>query len=166
MENSIILLVLSMTVIFSSCEQKAPDNSKENVALVESFVGAVEAMDHNAMESFLAENYVGLGPSYGDSTNKAQAVENWKYNSDNLYEKIQYNKSRSIAVVVPDGDNKGEWVSNWAELQITYKNRGGKVTILANSVYQVEDGKIVKSFTFYNEADALRQLGYSFVAPY
>ena len=29
----------------------------------------------------------------------------------------------------------------------------------------IEDGKIVHSRTFYNEADALRQLGYSLVPP-
>ena len=80
---------------------------------------------------------------------------------ENLYESIHYNKSRIISVNVPDGENKGEWVSNWAELTIVYK-LGEEVVILANTVYQIENDQIVKSYTFYNEADAYRQLGFVF----
>jgi hypothetical protein len=47
---------------------------------------------------------------------------------------------------------------------IEYQN-GKTVMLWANTDYLVENGKIVKSLTFYNEADALRQLGYKIVAP-
>ena len=50
-------------------------------------------------------------------------------------------------------------------IKITYKDDRGAVTIWANTIYQIENEKIVKSFTFYNEADALRQLGYVFINP-
>ncbi|MDZ4747926.1 MAG: hypothetical protein SH808_05525 [Saprospiraceae bacterium] len=62
------------------------------------------------------------------------------------------------------GDNNGEWVGNWAELTIGYQD-GGSVTIWANTDYLIENGKIIRSLTFYNEADALRQLGYTIIAP-
>jgi hypothetical protein len=39
------------------------------------------------------------------------------------------------------------------------------VNIWANTNYLIENGKIIRSITFYNEADALRQLGYKIVAP-
>lgn len=117
------------------------------------------------MASLLDENYIGVGPSIGDSTGKSQAIESWKYNVDNLYEKIEYKLSRNAALIISDGDNQGEWVTNWAELEITYKDERGTVTIMANSIYQIKDNKIVKSFTFYNEADALEQLGYVFINP-
>lgn len=139
------------------------DNSAKNVALINKYVQSVEAEDSETMESLLAENYLGLGPSFGDSIRKPAALENWKDNVANLYESIKYNKSRNIAVTVPDGENKGEWVSNWAELNIKYKDGRGEVTIWANTIYQIENDKIIKSMTFYNEADALRQLGYVFV---
>ena len=126
---------------------------------------AVENMDLKVMESFLAENYMGFGPSFGDSIGKKQALLNWKSNVENLYEKIEYQKSRNVAVTVTTGDNQGEWVSNWAELYILYKNGRGAVTIWANTIYRIENEKIVKSYTFYNEADALRQLGYIFTNP-
>jgi hypothetical protein len=111
----------------------------------------------------LDENYLGLGPSYGDSINKAEAVENWKSNVENLYEKISYTRSRFSSATIPDGENKGEWVTNWAELNIVYKNGKGSVIIWANTNYLIQDGKILKSLTLYNEADAMRQLGYKMI---
>jgi len=141
------------------------DNSEKNIALVEKYIAGVENLEYDIMESILADDYQGLGPSIGDSIGKAQALENWKLNVETLYEKIEYQRSRSTAVTVTTGDNQGEWVSNWAELYIEYKNDGGAVTIWANTIYEIENMQIVKSFTFYNEADALRQLGYVFYHP-
>ena len=161
--KKIIILVGIVSISLSACTSS--ENQTENIDLIKNYVQAVENMDFDAMENYLADDYLGMGPSYGDSIGKAQAVENWKLNVENLYEKIHYNRSRFAAVNIPDGDNKGNWIANWAELTIEYKNDGGSVTLWANSNYLVENGKIVKSITFYNEADALRQLGYTFVAP-
>jgi hypothetical protein len=159
------LILLAVTgLLFGGC---APANDKmnaENIALVNKYIKAVEDMDFDGMGQFLDENYIGMGPSYGDTINKADAVANWKENVTNLYKKIKYNRSKTAAVFIPDGDNKGNWVGNWAELTIEYQN-GKSVTLWANTDYLVENGKIVKSLTFYNEADALRQLGYTIVAP-
>ena len=160
MKNFIYLFIAFGLLV--SCSQ-SNRNEEKNIALVEKYIQAVENLDHDAMGSLLADDYMGYGPSYGDSINKVDAITNWKKNVDNLYESIKYNKSRNIAVSVPDGENSGEWVSNWAELNIKYKEDFGEVNIWANSIYKIENGKIVKSFTFYNEADALEQLGYVFV---
>lgn len=163
MKNLIFPLLL-IAIVLSSCTNDS-GHSKENLALVESYIKAVENLDHDAMENLLDDNYLGLGPSYGDTIGKAQAVINWKENVDNLYEKIEYTRSRNASVVISSGENQGDWVANWAELHITYKDDRGKVIIWANSIYQVENQKIVKSYTFYNEADALEQLGYVFINP-
>lgn len=156
-----IVSLFFVLIFIQSCSKK--DNQEANVHLVEQYVQAVENLDHDIMESLLADTYIGYGPSYGDSINKVDAIANWKKNVENLYENITYNKSRIFPVSVPDGENKGEWVSNWAELHIKYKEDFKEVNIWANSIYKIENGKIVKSFTFYNEADALEQLGYLFV---
>ncbi len=79
-------------------------------------------------------------------------------------QRVKYNKLRYAAVTIKDGENQGEWVSNWGELHIVYKNKQ-EVTLWANTIYRIEKGEIVKSYTFYNEADALRQLGYVFINP-
>ena len=156
-----LTLLLPLTMGCSSIG----DNSEKNLALVEKYIAGVENMDYDVMESILADDYLGLGPSIGDSIGKAQAIENWKLNVETLYERIEYQRSRNTAVTITTGDNQGEWVSNWAELYIEYKNDRGAVTIWANSIYEIENMQIVKSYTFYNEADALRQLGYVFYNP-
>lgn len=158
-----ILLFVCISMLLFACNTSNEKKDKENVDLVSNYVKAVEHMDFAAMDTFLADDYVGYGPSFGDTIYKKQAIENWKENVTNLYESIHYNRMKLAPVTIVGGDNKGEWVGFWAELKIVYKNGGGEVTIWANSDYLVENGKIKKSFTFYNEADALRQLGYKIV---
>jgi ketosteroid isomerase-like protein len=161
-----LILFFAISVSLVACTSSTSSNEqkdKENLELVSKYVKAVEAMDFAAMENYLADDYVGYGPSFGDTIYKKQAIENWKSNVENLYESIRYNRQKMAPVTIADGNNKGEWVGVWAELKIVYKNDGGEVTIWANSDYLVENGKIKSSFTFYNEADALRQLGYKLV---
>tara|TARA_R110000772_G_scaffold237326_1_gene349245 strand:- start:151 stop:648 length:498 start_codon:yes stop_codon:yes gene_type:complete len=155
------ILLLSFIVSCSGVNT----NSKENTKLVEDYVSAVQNLDYDSMETYLSEDYMGYGPSLNDSIGKSGAVENWKKNIDELYEKIEYKKSRVIAVSIEDGPNMGEWVSNWAELEITYKGSGDVIKIMTNTTYMIEANKIAKSYTFYNEADALDQLGYVFLNP-
>lgn len=160
MKKAILVLVV-LTLLISCSTQN--NTSAKNEELIKTYVEAVQQKDDITMETLLAEQYRGFGPSANDSIDKVGAIENWKYNTENLYEGIKYNKSRIISVNVPDGENKGEWVSNWAELTITYKS-GEKAVIWTNTVYQIENDKIIKSYTFYNEADVYKQLGYVIVA--
>ncbi len=179
-----MLFAILMAVLFScnSSADKLPDpnratvkpdenattgNSEENLALVHKFIMAVENDDTATMASVLADNYRGYGPSIGDSASKEEALENWKYNIENFYSSVKYTRFHNMAVTVKEGAEAeaGEWVSNWAYCTITYKDGRGPVTFWMNAVYKIEGGKIVKSRTFYNEADVLRQLGYKITKP-
>jgi len=157
-----IFLFIATTVLMVGCSNNM---EQKNLELVAKYVDAVENLDYNTMDSLLDDKYIGYGPSYGDSINKEEALESWKYNVENIYKSIKYNKSRNAAVTIKSGPNKGQWVSNWGELHIIYKGDAGDVHIWANSIYKIEKHKIVRSYTFYNEADALRQLGFIFVKP-
>jgi hypothetical protein len=157
------IIIATLTVGLFACTSTVEKKHTGNIELVKSYVSAVENLDFESMGNYLDVNYLGMGPSYGDSIGKIEAVENWQWCVTNLYEKIHYNHSRFAAVTIPDGDNKGEWVANWAELNIVFKDSIGSVTILANTDYLIENGKIIRSITFYNEADVLRQLGYKIV---
>ena len=139
--------------------------AEANLALAEKYRHAVETKDIAIMDSLLADNYMGYGPSVGDSVTKAQAIDNWKTSVSTLYESIDYTQSETLPVTVPDGPRAGDWVSNWALLTIKYKDGRGPVQVWVNAAYKIENGKIVRSRTFYNEADVLRQLGYEFVQP-
>ena len=156
MKNLIIIVALGFGLL--ACTSNTEKTESDNIDLVKSYIKAVEELDFEAMSTYLDDNYLGMGPSYGDSIGKYEAVANWEWSVSNLYEKIHYTRSQFASVNIPDGPNKGEWVANWAELNIDYKDGPGTVTLWANSNYLIKDGKILKSFTFYNEADAIRQL--------
>ena len=153
----------------SAADKTAPANKQlqENLTVVNKFFTAVESLDTAAMSALLADNYKGYGPSIGDSLGKSDILENWKYNFDHYYASIKYNRYQDIAANITDNNNgePGEWVSNWAYCSIKYKDGRGPIYIWVNSVYKIENGKILKSRVFYNEADWLRQLGYRFIKP-
>lgn len=159
MKQFILLVVLTASLL--SCTSPTVTTSNESLAIAKRYMEAVETGNAAAMDSLLADNYMGYGPSVGDSSNKEDALKNWKYNVENLYESIKYTRHQNIAVTVKEGEEAeaGDWVSNWAYLTIKYKDGRGPVNLWVNAVYKIENGKIVRSRTFYNEADVLRQLG-------
>ena len=158
-----LLIITFLALLFISACSQADKQAADNIGLIEKYVKAVEGKDYTTMESLLAENYKGYGPSHSDSTNRTSALASWKYNIENLYQSISYERSRTAAVTIIAGPNMGQWVANWAELKIKYRDGRGPVIIWANTNYKIENGKIVKSYTFYNEADVLRQLGYELI---
>jgi hypothetical protein len=158
------IILIFLVAFFVGCSN-GNTNDEANKALIENYIKAVESLDFDSMTEYLDDSYQGLGPSHDDSSTKTEAVENWKYNVESLYESIKYKDSRTIAITEKEGVNKGEWVLNWAELEIKYKDNNTPIVIYANTVYLVENGKIVKSHTFYNEADVLEQMGFVFVNP-
>ena len=159
------ILSLFLLVLVMGCSGEKDRNEQANAALIERYIIAVENLEYEVMEELLADNYLGLGPSHNDSIDKITALKNWKENVEKLYQNIHYRKLKILPVIIESGDNKGEWVSSWAELEITYKEDGKKATIMSNTIYQIENEQIIKSYTFYNEADVLEQLGYVFIDP-
>ncbi len=155
-------LLLFMTTLFFACSNNQDKINTENIAVIEKYIQAVQEKDTQTMRDLLADNYIGYGPSVSDTINKEQALASWEEVSKNLYDKIEYTRTVNIASRIEDGPHPGNYVSDWASLRITYIDGRGPVTLNMNAVYRVEDGKITVSRTFYNEADVLRQLGYSF----
>jgi ketosteroid isomerase-like protein len=163
MKQLLLLIVISISLY--SCKDETANKEKDNLEIAKKFMKAVESKDVATMDFLLAENYIGYGPSVGDSTTKKEAVKAFKFNVENLYESFEYTKHKVIAVSSTEGEAMGDWVLNWAYLTIKYKDGRGPINLWVNAVYRIENGKIVHSRTFYNEADALRQLGFSFEAP-
>ena len=66
-----------LTALVAGLFACTPNNEKiqaDNVALIKNYVAAVENLDFEAMNNYLADEYMGLGPSYGDTIYKAQAI--------------------------------------------------------------------------------------------
>ncbi|MGZ8537220.1 MAG: nuclear transport factor 2 family protein [Flavisolibacter sp.] len=160
-----LLSILVISIGLFSCTPQNSGKEKDNLEIAKRYMQAVETLNTATMDSLLAENYIGYGPSVGDSTNKTDALTAFKNNAENLYESFKYTRHKELAVTVKEGEAQGDWVLNWAYLTIKYKDGRGPINLWVNAVYRIEDGKIVHSRTFYNEADALRQLGYSFEPP-
>jgi hypothetical protein len=159
-----IILVFILTS-FLSCKVNSEDTEAKNLSIAKKYMDAVENMNVSMMDSLLSENYIGYGPSIGDSVNKKDALDLFKRNAATLYESFSYTRHKDLAVTVKEGETKGDWVLNWAYLTIKYKDGRGPVNLWVNAVYRIEGDKIVHSRTFYNEADVLRQLGYSIQPP-
>jgi hypothetical protein len=163
MKQLIVLALISLSLF--ACTSSADKKEKANLAIAQKYMQAVETKNVALMDSLLADNYIGYGPSIEDSIYKQQAILNWKDNVENLYESIEYTHHQEIATTVKEGRAKGDWVLNWAFLTIKYKDGRGPVNLWVNVVYVIENGKIKMSRTFYNEADVLRQLRYNLDPP-
>ena len=160
-----LIALAIITISLFACTSSAGKKEKANLAIAQKYMKAVETKNVATMDSLLSDNYIGYGPSVGDSVNKEEAILSWKDNAENLYESIEYTRHKELAVSVNEGEAIGDWVLNWAYLTIKYKVGNVPVHIWVNVVYRIENGKIVQSRTFYNEADVLRQLRYSIDPP-
>src|SRR5690606_38823824 len=109
------LSVLGVLLVAVSCDEQNKTDA-ENIAVIEKYIQAVQAKDTQTMSELLAEDYVGYGPSFSDSTNKEQAIANWNDVAENLYDKIEYTRTVNIAAKVMDGPHPGNYVSDWASL--------------------------------------------------
>jgi limonene-1,2-epoxide hydrolase len=159
MKHFIVPFLAMVTLM--ACTKTDNKQDSESIAVVEKYKAAVEAKDIKAMDSLLADNYMGYGPSVSDSINKADAMANWKFNVDNLYESITFSNVQTLAKTVTDnsgGLTPGNWVSGWSLATIKYKDGRGPVQMWVNVEYRIENGKIVYTRTFYDEADVERQL--------
>src|SRR5262245_34035380 len=108
----LLISTIVLTTVFYSCSSVSDKKEKEHLAIAAKYMEAVETKNSATMDSLLADNYMGYGPSVNDSTNKADAIKSWKYNTDNLYESIKYTRHKELAVTVKDGESAGDWVLN------------------------------------------------------
>ena len=163
MKQLIVLSIISISLF--ACTSSSSKKEKANLAIAEKYMQAVETKNAALMDSLLSDQYIGYGPSVNDSVNKEQAISAFRENSENLYESLKYTRHNELAVTVIEGEALGDWVLNWAYLTIKYKVGNEPVHLWVNVVYRIENGKIVQSRTFYNEADVLRQLHFMITPP-
>jgi len=156
------LILFSIIFFLVSCSNDNGINT-DNISVVNKYQKAVEEKNVDAMSALLSDNYIGYGPSFSDSINKTDALANWKNLAQNFYDSIQYTRTVTLAAKLTDGPNPGDYVAEWSSLRIKYKDGRGPVNLNVSVVYRIENGKITLSRTFYDEADAYRQLGYKFV---
>lgn len=163
MKHRLILTSAFILVLFLSACNNSQNAAEENIRIVEKYQEALKNHDVEGLKALLAEDYVGYGPSIGDSMKRDDAISNWDYNMQHLFKKLEFKRAENIALTNYQGKEKGLWVSSWGKLHVQLKDRGNEATIWANNIYLIDDGKIKKSIIFFNEADALRQAGYHYI---
>lgn len=151
-----------LVLLFASCAMQ-DQSFQEDLKIVEKYQQALKDHDFETMKSILADDYVGYGPSVSDTTNKDDALLIWERNMEYLFEKLEFNIAENIAITSNKGSDAGQWVSSWGKLVVKFQKTGKESQIWSNQIFLVKDGKIQKSYLFYNEADALRQAGYHYV---
>ncbi|NME69611.1 hypothetical protein [Flammeovirga aprica] len=79
--KKLFIFLFALFIIFS-CKQGSTQN---NIQLVNDYISSVENLEFEVMGDLLSEDYIGIGPSVGDSVTKKSAVANWKQNVKTLY---------------------------------------------------------------------------------
>jgi ketosteroid isomerase-like protein len=135
---------------------------QSNVDVVKRYLEAANSKDIKTMDSLLADNFVGYGPSFADSIDKQSALKNWTLVAQDYYDEVHISDPMMIAARSEGGAHPGDWVAAWSQVRLTYKDTARRpVTIFANVIYRVENGKIAMLRRFYNEADIQRQSGFN-----
>jgi len=136
-------------------------NAEADLKTVGDYINALVAADYDKANSYLANNYMGHGPSPKDSANRDQTIAGWKENA-----KTQLNPKTSFVSQtfrVTQGDQKGDWISVWGDYSFT---QNGK---MVNFPYQftahVTNGKIDRSGVYYDRMYIMETLGYKLVPP-
>src|SRR4029078_12568254 len=115
MKQLIILFTLGTSLFSCTSTGNNKENNHEaaNLDIANKYMEAVETNNAAVMDSLLADNYIGYGPSVGDSINKADAIARWKYTAENFYESMKYTRHQNIAVTMKAGEEAepGDWVS-------------------------------------------------------
>ncbi|MFY0628394.1 MAG: hypothetical protein JXR07_19010 [Reichenbachiella sp.] len=152
-------LLRFIPVLLLSCA--VPDKIETyNIAVVEKYIKAVEKKDFNTLDSLTHERFYIVGPSLGDTLVKRVWLEEWKLNTKNIIEKVDFTGSTISQLNIPSRTEMGDWIGEWSVVNVQYKNLAEPVKLFANSNFLVVDGKVAKVLVFYNAADVTNQLGY------
>lgn len=134
---------------------------EEDIKVVTDYVNAITNNNMAVVESLLADDYVGSGPSNGDTQTKAELIESWKEahkvrtNENNEY---VYNTFRVL-----EGDLKGDWVSVWGTY--TFTENGKDISLPYQFTAHVKDKKIQKSVIYYDNLAVIKAMGYEITPP-
>lgn len=162
----IILFALAMGIV--SCAPSNENNAHrnpENETLVKNYMNAVVTGDTSKLEEFLAENYMSFGPRITDSIDRAGTVADFKNNWKKNWRAVEFNRYTMLSSTNTEGPVAGDWVLDWAKVTIHSKTKTPSYTVNWHAVFRVKDGKIDREIDFFNEADILGQIGFTFVPP-
>src|SRR4051812_492823 len=111
MKHQIFCSVIIFLLCACNSNREAENSARQaaNVAVVDKFRVAFEKSDFDTVDSLLADNYMGYGPSISDSITKAEALVHLKNEKSELYQSINYTFSESHPITIKTGAAAGDW---------------------------------------------------------
>lgn len=162
--------VVAMAI--ASCSSPPPvvnenmyERNPANEAVVKKYIDAIVHGTLGAMDTLLADNYMGYGPATKDSTNKADNIAGWKHEWDSVYSSITYNRYAMLSVHIDSGRVAGDWVFDWGKATLNYRTGKTPVNFLFHAVYKMKDQKIIQETDFFDVNDILVQRGFTVTPP-
>ena len=116
----------------------------QDIAVVDNYIQAVQSNNAQAVRKLLDDSYVGYLPSLSNSIGKEQVLENLTYESDRVYQKIEFVQNVHLSVRAMTGSESVRFVSDSCLVKITYKD-GRSVFLNMLVDYRIAKGKITFS---------------------
>jgi len=136
-------------------------NADKDLKTVSNFINALVAGDFTTAKSLMADNYKASGPSPKDSATRDQEITNWTEGNKTQTDRKTSFVSETFRVL--QGDQKVDWVSVWGDYSFT--QNGTTVKFPYQYTAHLTDGKIDRSFVYYDRQYISETLGYKLVPP-
>jgi ketosteroid isomerase-like protein len=135
--------------------------AEKDMKTVGDYVNALTAGDLKKAKSMLDKTYMSYGPTATDSSTVEQEMKSWEQN-------YKTQSDRKVGFItqtfkVTTGPQKGSWVSLWGNY--TFTTDGKTITFPFQLTASVSNGKITKSFIYFERLSILQQLGYTLTPP-
>jgi ketosteroid isomerase-like protein len=166
----LLLLVFSFATQAQSKPAKQPGykefvgenpNAEKDLKTVGDYINALVAGDFATAKSLMADNYKAAGPSPKDSANRDQEITNWTEGNKTQLDRKTSFVSETFRVL--QGDQKGDWVSVWGDYSFT--QNGTTVKFPYQYTAHLTNGKIDRSFVYYDRQYISETLGYKLTPP-
>ena len=98
-----------LTVVLVLGCMSSTDEVKEQTQIVHSYQEAALNQDFEQIDVLLAEDFILYSPAFADSISKGQVTDQWKSDWENLFESIEYKRTRTVFKVVVEGPYVIDW---------------------------------------------------------
>ena len=150
----------------TSCSKRVDTVGEQNKKLVHEYSGAIVQGDTSNLEAYLSEDYRSSGPAMKDSSNRQQQVDSWKKNWRDAWASVIYDRQAMVAfTILPGEKHPGDWVADWANITVKFKNGTPPATFFYHAVSRVKEGKIDRVIVHYDVNDILVQQGFTITPP-
>lgn len=136
--------------------------SVEDLETAKATVKAYEAQDWKELRTYLSDDAKIYGLASFDSLNVEETITYWTRGSEQAAPEL---KDKSwLAVAVPDGSRKGNWVYHWGVNTLSYIS-GEKISFPYHIALKINDSKVSEAHFYYDNMKIIREMGYAISPP-